>query len=200
MTTFCLCFGIGMPWNVLGFQAYGISDGCYYYLSNMSSFLKKKEIRLILTCLCIPFQPGATPFIRISLKPNLFSPFLLFPLSWLLLSVVIHIRINVSLSILSFHNLSPRLKHGKCEGCWSQCSDFPTSTHRIYTQMSFSPICPHSSSLQLIISSLEYHMSCTDICHIQSFILLMSHNTKQFRHPIRFLSTLFLPAVCHPKN
>lgn len=66
-------------------------------------------------------------FIRISLKPNLFSPLLLFSLSWLLLFVVIHIHINVSLSILSFHNLSPRLKHGECEGCWSRCSDFPTS-------------------------------------------------------------------------
>ena len=32
---------------------------------------------------------------------------------------------------------------------------------------------------------------------MQSFICLMSRNTKQFRHPIRFLSTLFLPAVCH---
>lgn len=32
-----------MPWNVLGFRAYDTSDGCYYYLSNMSCFLKKKK-------------------------------------------------------------------------------------------------------------------------------------------------------------
>lgn len=35
------------------------------------------------------------------------------------------------------------------------------------------------------------------ICHIQSFIFLMPHIAKQFRRPIRFLSTLFLLSVFH---
>lgn len=59
---------------------------------------------------------------------------------------------------------------------------------------------PTCLSLQLIIICLEFHVSHADICHIQSFIFLMSRHTKQSRHTIRFLSTLFLPAVCHHKQ
>lgn len=83
-------------------------------------------------------------------------------------------------------------------GASSFCEFHPQN---IYTQTSFHPMPIHTCiSSQLIINCFEYHMSHADICHIQSFIFLMSRNTKRVRHPIRFLSTLFLPAVCHHQN
>lgn len=60
--------------------------------------------------------------------------------------------------------------------------------------LTLSPLISHCNAHSFF---LEYYISHTDICHTQSFVFLMSQSTKQHRHPIRSLSTLFLPAVCH---
>lgn len=94
------------------------------------------------------------------------------------------IPIRIFLSILSFHDPSLKLLRP------TQC----INSNRHIFLLTLSPLISHCNAHSFF---LEYYISHTDICHTQSFVFLMSQSTKQHRHPIRSLSTLFLPAVCH---
>lgn len=116
--------------------------------------------------------------------------FFFYPLLLLLSFLVFHILINVFLSVLSFHDLSLKLRH-ESASCESECINFLCAPSTEFTHINEFPLylCLHLSFIATHMQLFRIPHTHADICHTQSFIFLMLHNTKQFRHSIRFLST-----------